>query len=44
MAMNCEPWAREHATKFVFGSGWAPSLMVTQTANGVEVKTAKDGI
>lgn len=26
--MNCEPWSREAAQKFVFGSGWAPSLVV----------------
>lgn len=44
MEMDCDPWKREHATKFVFGIGWAPSAIVTHTANGLDIKTAKDGI
>ena len=30
--MNCDPWPREVAERFVHGSGWAPSLVMT---NGV---------
>jgi hypothetical protein len=26
--MDCEPWARQSAERFVFGSGWAPSMVV----------------
>lgn len=25
--MNCEPWSREQAERFVYGTGWAPSLI-----------------
>jgi hypothetical protein len=31
-SMNCDPWPREVAERFVHGSGWAPSLVMT---NGV---------
>lgn len=34
-------WTRENAQRFVFGAGWAPSMMVN-TATG-EMKTARDG-
>jgi len=26
--MDCEPWSREAAQRFVFGSGWAPSMVI----------------
>lgn len=26
--MDCRPWAREAAERFVFGTGWAPSFVV----------------
>lgn len=29
MGMNCTPWSREAAERVVFGSGWAPSLIMT---------------
>lgn len=35
--MDCRPWTREQATRFVFDTGWAPSLIVTHTSSGVEV-------
>lgn len=36
--MNCDPWTRKQAESFVYGAGWAPSLVVTQGAvmSGVE--------
>ena len=36
-------WAREAAERFV-NSEWAPSMIVTTTATGVDIKTARDGI
>ena len=36
----CGPWDRDQATKFVFGSGWAPSLVVD---SGV-IKTVGHGM
>lgn len=38
--MNCEPWTREQAEKFVYGSGWVPSLVFT----GGEVKTGVESL
>jgi len=38
------PWPRENARKFVLGSGWAPSMIVTTGPAGVDIKTARDGI
>lgn len=36
--MNCEPWSREAATKFVFGAGWAPTAIISngEMMTGVE--------
>jgi hypothetical protein len=36
--MPCEPWTRKQAESFVFGAGWAPSLIVTggRVMSGVE--------
>lgn len=36
--MNCAPWSREAAERFVFGSGWAPSMIMTggKIMSGVE--------
>lgn len=42
-SMECGPWKRENAERFVRG-GWAPSMMVMHTAEGTEIKTARDGI
>ena len=28
-SMPCEPWERKHAERFIFGDGWAPSLVVS---------------
>lgn len=36
-------WSRENAEAFV-GSGWAPSLMVIRSSEGVEIKSPRDGI
>lgn len=33
--IECGPWPRKQAESFVFGSGWAPSLIVT-TEHGVQ--------
>jgi hypothetical protein len=42
--MQCDPWDRAAAEKFV-NSGWAPSMMVTHTADGgVQIKEPRDGI
>jgi len=38
--MPCDPWPRKQAESFVFGSGWAPSLIVE---NGV-VKTGVEAM
>lgn len=35
--IDCDPWTREQAERFVYGSGWTPSLIVASTANGTEV-------
>jgi hypothetical protein len=35
-------WSRENAEAFV-GRGWAPSLMVTNYGDHVEIKSARDG-
>ena len=37
-------WPREAAEKFIHGSGWAPSMTVTVTDSGMDIKTARDGI
>lgn len=36
--MPCDPWTRKQAESFVFGSGWAPSLVFDngQVMSGVE--------
>ena len=36
--MNCEPWDRKVAERFVFGAGWAPSIVVAdgKMMSGVE--------
>lgn len=36
--MNCAPWTREAAERFVMGSGWAPSLIMSggKVMSGVE--------
>lgn len=36
--MGCVPWSREAAHRFVFGSGWAPSMIVAngKVMSGVE--------
>lgn len=36
--MPCEPWGKEAAYKFVFGAGWAPSLVINngKVMSGVE--------
>lgn len=39
----CGPWERKNAESFV-GAGWAPSMMVTTTEAGTEIKTARDGM
>lgn len=44
MDMPCGPWERKHAESFVFGSGWAPSAVIIRSPEGVEIKTARDGI
>ncbi len=45
ISMNCDPWSREAAERFVFGTGWAPSMMVDYASDGsLQIKTAKDGI
>lgn len=41
--MPCEPWGRKAAESFV-GAGFAPSMMVTHTAAGVDVKMPRDGM
>lgn len=37
-SMPCEPWTRQQAESFVFGGGWAPSLVVSdgRIMSGVE--------
>lgn len=42
-SMPCGPWDRAAAERFV-NAGSAPSLMVTYTAAGVEIKEPRDGI
>ena len=39
--MECGPWDREAAERFV-NAGWAPSMVVTNTPAGAEVKTPRD--
>ena len=36
--MNCDPWSKESAERFVMGSGWAPSMIMTggKIMSGVE--------
>lgn len=36
--MSCEPWPRETAEKFVYGSGWAPTMVMSggEIKSGVE--------
>lgn len=36
--MNCKPWERKHAEKFVLGTGWAPSFVADSSGikSGVE--------
>lgn len=41
-SMPCDPWDRAAAESFV-KRGWAPSMVVTHTAAGAEIKTARDG-
>lgn len=41
--MDCGPWKRENAERFV-NAGWAPSMMVEQTATGMTIKEPRDGI
>lgn len=41
--MECGPWKRENAEKFV-NAGFAPSMMVTTTAAGTVIKEPRDGI
>ena len=36
-SMPCAPWTRKAAESFV-GAGWAPSMMVTNTAEGVVIR------
>lgn len=38
--MNCDPWSREAAEKFVKSTGWAPSFIVT----GGQVKSGVDAL
>lgn len=38
--MSCDPWSREAAQRFVFGSGWAPSMI----AIGGELMSGVDGL
>ena len=42
--MNCEPWGKEQAYKFVMGDGWAPSMVITdgKMQSGVEFVTSND--
>jgi len=37
-AMKCDPWSKEAAERFVMGSGWAPSMIMTdgKIQSGVE--------
>lgn len=42
-SMECGPWDRAAAERFV-GIGWAPSLLVTHTAQGVSIQGPRDGI
>lgn len=37
-SLNCDPWSREAAEKFVLGTGWAPSLVSIggQVMSGVD--------
>jgi len=37
-SMSCDPWSKEAAERFVMGSGWAPSLIMTdgKIMSGVE--------
>jgi len=42
-SMNCDPWDRQQATQFVFGSGWAPSMVVSTTSEGSTIATAGHG-
>ena len=40
-SMPCDPWPRKAAERFVFGTGWAPSLVVDngKVMSGVEFVT-----
>ena len=38
--MKCEPWSRKAAEMFVFGSGWAPSMI----SIGGELKSGVEGL
>ena len=42
--IDCAPWSKESATAFVFGSGWAPSLVVVdgKVMTGVEFMATPD--
>lgn len=42
--MDCSPWSRKAAEKFVYGSGWAPSFILTSKGlqSGVEAMGAGD--
>ncbi len=43
-SMNCDPWPRNQAEKFVYGSGYAPSLVVENgvVMTGVEALYGKE--
>lgn len=41
-SMPCGPWDRAAAERFV-NVEWAPSMMVTQTTEGAEIRTPRDG-
>ena len=42
-SIPCGPWDRAAAEKFV-NAGWAPSMVVTQSAEGVKIQEPRDGI
>lgn len=42
--MPCGPWERESAMRFVFGSGWSPSMVVKTGPEGVQIQTAGHGL
>jgi len=37
--MGCDPWSREQAEHFVRGPGWAPSMVVTETATERKIQS-----